>query len=99
MASGMNLMMKAMGVDPDKLMADAMGQFAVIMQGVAAGEAKIAAIEASQVSLHAKLDAIMGELGIAQPHCPAVARMSLPASHNGHAPLTLDNQALENTHG
>lgn len=99
MASGMAMMMKAMGVDPDKLLADAMQQFGSIAINVQAAETKISAIENSLVSLHEKFDAIMTELGVASPVCHAVARMSLPASMTGFASVTLDHQAEEKTDG
>lgn len=89
MASGIQLLMKTMGVDPEKLMADAMQQFAVIAEAVKAGEARIAALDASHAGLHAKLDAIIAQLGIAAPHSALamLANDSTPAPYTGVAKL------------
>ena len=90
MANGIQMMMKAMGVDPEALIREATAQFHVIATAVQAGEAKIAALEASNTALHAKLDAVMVQLGVPLPPMQYTAPIT-PAL--GYAPTLVVNQA------
>lgn len=90
MASGMQMMMKAMGLDPEALIREATEQFHVIATAVQAGEAKIAALEAGNQALHIKLDLVMSKLGVVSPPSHRVA-LTTPAL--GYAPTLVVNQA------